>query len=281
MRRLALILALVFAATAAFATQGIVNPLGVTSEYFLAVAQGEVDGVSFNRKFGSIDAIQSATPADVWEYGVTPGAERYTFSADGVADIDSLSSSSVADVEPITIEGLDIDGEAVTQTITLNGQVTVPLTTPLWRVNRAYNADGNPLVGNVYIFVNGATVGGIPSTVTDVRAFISPGHGQTLQAVYTVPAGKTAYFVGIESSLTKGVGATVITANLQGSTREFGHQFRVQDEFNLISSGTSNKTYNFPVPLPFAEKTDFCPLAGVSANGVGVSWAFTVVLVDN
>ena len=89
------------------------------------------------------------------------------------------------------------------------------------------------------------------------------------------------YFMGLEASLTKGVGATVVTANLMGSVREFGHQTRVQDEFNLISSGTSSKTYNFPVPLLFAEKTDFCPLAEVSANGVGVSWAFTVVLVDN
>jgi hypothetical protein len=81
--------------------------------------------------------------------------------------------------------------------------------------------------------------------------------------------------------MTKGGGATVVTANFRGRTRNFGKVFRTQDEFELVSHGTSGKTYNFPIPLPFPAKTDFCPIVDVSANGVGASWAFTVLLVED
>lgn len=247
----------------------------------LSISQGLVNGRSIERKFGSIAAVQASTPADVWEYGVTPGAEIYTFSDNGVADIDTISSSNSSDSVAITIEGLDVNGTLVSQNATLDGQNKVTLSTPLWRVNRAFNSNSTDLVGNVYIYVDGAISSGVPDVVTTVRGYISAGNGQTLQSVYTVPAGKTAYFVGIEASLTKGVGATAVSALFQGSTRAYGKIFRIQDEFNLISTGTSSKTYNLPLPLPFSERTDFCPRVNVSANNLGVSWAFSLILIDN
>lgn len=247
-------------------------------DFYLEVAKGNIPGHSLERKFGSIDSIAAATPADVWEYGITAGAERYTFSL--TADINKLTSDNNADNEEITIIGLDTDGNEVVQTNNLTGQTEVILSTPLWRVNRAYNSNGTDLLGNVYVFT-GTSTAGVPDSVTNVRGYISIGEGQTLQTIYTVPAGKTAYFVGLEASMTKGGGATVVTANFRGKTRAFGKVFRTQDEFELVSHGSSIKTYNFPIPLPFTEKTDFCPIVDVSANGVGVSWAFTMVLVDN
>jgi hypothetical protein len=247
----------------------------------ISASIGDVPGVSFDRKFGVIDSVQAATPADVWEYGITSGAEKYTFSADGVADIDTMSSSNVGDAEEITIIGLDINGDQVIQTKDLNGQNKVTLDTSLWRVNRAFNSNGTDLLGNIYIYVDGAITAGVPNVVTTVRGYIAIGGGQTLQSVYTVPNGKTAYVVGTESSLTKGVGATAVSATLQGTSRSFGKVFRTQEKFNLVSTGNSSKGYNFPVPLPFPGKTDFVPTVDVSANGVGVSWAFTVVLIDD
>ena len=252
-----------------------------TSDFLIEVSKGNVPGHTLDRKFGSIDSIQADTPADVWEYGVTSGAERYTFSADGVADIDTMSSSSGSDTVIMTIIGLDADGEPVTQSKALTGQTKVTLDTPLWRVNRAYNSNGIDLVGNVYIYVDGAITLGVPNDVTTVRGYVSAGEGQTLQTIYTVPAGFTAYFMGLESSITKGVGATVVTANLRGRTRDFGRVFRTQDEFTLISSGSSGRVLRFPIALPFAAKTDFCPIVDVSANDVGASWAFTILLVQD
>lgn len=257
----------------------------VGADFLVEVARGNIPGYSFNRKFGSIDSVQAATAADVWSFGITSGAEIYTFSADGVADIDRLSSDSSADTDiDIVVEGLDVNGDEVIQTIAtdaVDGQTPVALTTSLWRVNSAYNTNGTDLLGNLYIFVNGATTGGVPNTVTDVRGHIPIGEGQTLQSIFTVPNGQTGFLYGRETSLTKGLGATAISAELRGRAREFGKVFRTQDKFALTSSGSSNQPYNFPVPLAFPGKTDLVPNADVSANGVGISWAYTLLLIDD
>jgi hypothetical protein len=255
----------------------------MTSDFLVEVSRGNIPGYSLDRKFGSIGSIQTSTPADVWSYGITSGAETYTFST--TADIDRVSSDNSGDTGiSITVVGLDSNWLEVTQTVALDGtdaQTPVALTTPLIRVNRAFNANGTDLLGNVYVFVNGATTGGVPNTVTDVRAFILIGEGQTLQTIYTVPDGKTAYFMGLESSLTKAGGATIVSGTFRGRTREFGKVFRTKDEFELISHGGSNRSYNQPIPLPFIERTDFVANVSVTAHGTGATWAFTVLLIDN
>jgi hypothetical protein len=252
----------------------------MTSDFLVEVSRGNILGYSLDRKFGSIGSIAASTPADVWAYGITSGAETYTFST--TADIDSMSSSSISDTEAITVIGLDANYEEVIQTKNLTGQATVLFDTPMIRVNRAYNSNGNDLIGNVYIYTNGTpTAGGVPGTVANVRAYIPIGEGQTLQAIYTVPAGKTAYFMGLETSLTKAGGATAVGGNFRGRTRLFNKVFRTQDDFDLISSGNSNRVYNLPIPLPFEEKTDFVATVGVTNTGAGASWAFTVLLIDN
>lgn len=252
-----------------------------STEFLIRVSLGLEPGFTFDRKFGAVDAIQAAVAADVWSYGITPGAELYTFSADGVADIDTLSSSDPGDTEEITTVGLAFDGAEVIQRNILDGQNKVPLQTPLWRHNRSFNSNGTNLVGEAFVYVDGAITAGVPDDPATVRGHIPIGKGQTLQAIYTIPKGFTGLFIGLEASLTKGVGATAVSGVFSGAVREFGKVFRVQDEFLLISTGTSNKTYNFPITLPFIEKSDFCPQVDVSANGIGASWAFTLLLVEN
>jgi hypothetical protein len=256
------------------------NKLQVLSEdWILEVSRGNIPGATIERKFGSIDAIQASTPANVWEYGVTAGAETYTFST--TADIDTISSSSASDTVEMTIIGLDSSYNEVTQNATLNGQNKVTLGTALIRVNRMYNNNGTDLVGNVYCYVDGTITLGVPNTVADVRAYVSAGEGQTLQMIYTTPNGKKTYILGIETSITKGSGATAVTANFRGRTRESGKVFRTQDEFNLMSNGTSNRVYNLETPLCFPGKTDFYPIVDVSANDLGASWAITIVTIDD
>lgn len=262
------------------------NPIGPGNRLYnnnllLEVSKGNIPGHSFIRKFGSVDDLGADIPTDVYEFGATTGAENYTFSADGVADITTMSSSNASDNELITIVGLDIDGFEVIQSKNLNGQNKVTLDTPLWRVNRVFNGGSTDLLGDLYVYVDGIITNGIPNDVTTVRGYISQGNGQSLQTIYTVPAGKTAYFYGFEASLTKGIGATIVNVNFSGYTREFGKVFRIQDEFNLVSSGTSARNTLFAIPISFPGKTDFLPKVISSVSGVGVSWAFTLLLVDN
>jgi hypothetical protein len=137
----------------------------LNGDFMLEVARGNVPGHEIYRKFGRISSIQTGTPADCWEYGITPGAEEYTFST--TAAIDTVSSDNAADTELITIIGLDANYIEVTQSVNLNGQNKVTLATPLLRFNRALNANGTPFLGNVYIYEDGAITGGVPNVVTN------------------------------------------------------------------------------------------------------------------
>jgi hypothetical protein len=254
------------------------NP-SINTNFYLDVAKGKVPGHTFIRKFGSIAAVATSTPTDVWEYGITSGAEKYTFST--TADIDTMSSSNGTDDEVITIEGLDGDYVLVIQSKALDGQNKVTLDTPLMRVNRVYNSNGTSTLGNVYVYVDGTISTGVPTDVTTVRGYFSIAKQQTLQCIYTVPAGLTAYVMEYQASITKGGSATAKNADMSGNIREVGKVFRVQDEFSLNSTGSSYKSAVFPLPLPFPEKTDFvCTVDDVSAE-IGASWSLTIMLVDN
>lgn len=248
--------------------------------FIMQVIAGLVPGWSHVRKFGSIDAIQAAVKADVWEYGITVGAERYTFSADGVNDIDTISSSDVGDSQSMSIDGLTADGVRVLQFKALDGQNKVTLDTSLNRVNRVFNDNATDLLGNVYCYVDGAITTGVPNVVTTVRGYVSIGEGQTLQGIYTPHGNTRVYFLGYEASLTKGTGATAVDGNFRIRTKALGKVLRTQDEFNLLSTGTSSKDHNFPAPIPFDGQTDFVPVVDVSASGVGASWAYTVLIEE-
>ena len=257
------------------------RPLGVVTDpgFLLQVSMGLVKGWSAIRKYGSIGTINSSVPAHCWEYGITPGAELYTFSADNVADIDTVSGDDIGDTADVTIEGLLGNGDELIQTVATDGQNKVSIT-PLWRFNRMFNSNGDNFAGNIYCYVDGAITGGIPDDKTTVRGYVSIEEGQTLQSVYTVPNGRRGHWAGIESSLTKGIGGTVVAANVKPKTRDFGKVFRTQDEYDLISHGDSIKDYNFPVTLTFQPKTDFVPLVDVTATGVGISFAYSILLEE-
>lgn len=247
--------------------------------FLLQVAMGKVPGATFVYKFGEVASIASGTPADIWEFGVTSGAETYTFSADGVADIDTISSSDNSDTQTMLIDGLDINGTHVVQEKALTGQTKAVLDTPLWRVNRVYNTNSVSLAGDFYCYVDTAISAGVPTLKTTVRGYVAAGRNQTLQAIYTTPLGFSAFFMGLVPSLGKGSGATAVGANFTGTTREYGKVPRIQDSFSLISSGTSARDITFPIPLPFNERTDFIPNVSTT-SAVGFTLGYTILLLE-
>jgi hypothetical protein len=251
------------------------------SDFLVEVGRGHIEGYSFVRKFGYNPAVTTAT-GHIYEWGgVAILARLYTFSADGVADIDRLSSDDSLDAGiEITIEGLDINGDEVSQTIALDGadaETPVALTTSLWRVNRAYNSDNQDLVGNIYIFVNGATTAGVPNDDTAVRGYISIGNGQTLQAIYTVPNGKTGYMYTLNTSIIKKQAAF---ATFTAQARQFGGVKRTQDIFGLSTTGTSKATDQNVLPVPHLARTDLIPLADPDST-IGFSVSFLLLLIDD
>ena len=223
------------------------SPLDVISQSFeLAVSMGKFPGFSILDKFGETPLVEVGTPADIWE-----GQRIYTYDANGTAPIISISSSG-ADIQPIKITGLDIDGNEVTQTITLAGTVRQALTTPLWRVYRMENEGVLDLVGTVYCYI-GTTP---PTAVTGatVRALIDNGNNQTLMAIYTIPKGKVGF-------LFRGEVGVLLDANpanqqdfMRGyyQSRRFEKVFKVKKVLSTMTAGDSNykDKRSFPDPVP-------------------------------
>jgi hypothetical protein len=249
----------------------------------LAIAKGDVTGSTFIHKFGNAPDFDTAdNEVTVWD-GAEDGTawEQMDYIFSSTADIDSVSSSA-ADTQDIVIEGLDSNWNIVTQTVTLNGQNRVALSTDLIRVYRAYNDNSTNLSGHVFVYVDVTLSSGVPTDTTKIRAIIDPVNQQTEMAVYTIPAGKTGYLRDWYASTAGANRSSNYVIKLQA--REFGKIFRIKHTAALADNGTSAYQHEYKEPETFTEKTDIIITAQMTASGAtdaSISAGFDVVLVDN
>ena len=247
----------------------------------LAIAQGNVTGVSNVNKFGNAPDFDTGDgEVYVWDGADDANENLMTYTFSTTADIDRLSSSSASDTMPIEVQGLDANYDLINQTITLTGQTPVALTTPLIRVFRLKNVGAVDIIGRVYCFVNVATTGGVPNTLTNIRALIDNGSNQTEMAIFTVPAGKTGYIDEVYASTAGGSRASNYIIKLR--IRPFGQVFQLKHRRAINDNKDLTKV--FKTPEVALEKSDIIMTAqAVATNitGSSVSAGFGIKLVDN
>jgi hypothetical protein len=185
----------------------------------------------------------------------------------------------------ITVDGLDADYKEQSVTVLLNGQNQTQIGTgeTFVRVFRAYNSGPTEFAGNVLIYDDTVTsvLLGVPSPTTSVKAEIRATDQQTYMALYTVPAGKTAYFMQHASDITKSGGSSQ-NALLDIRIREFGGVFRSRQLDGLATDGSSAFNFVFTLPERIPEKSDIrMQVRTVSVNDMGVSSTFNLLLVEN
>lgn len=255
-------------------TLGKTEYLNLNQPFNLKVQQGLIPGHSAVDKFGVNQELTPSTdPEDLWEFG-----GLYTYDIDGTAPIVSLVSDDNADVQPVSVQGLDIDGNLIDQTITLNGTTRVALTTPLWRVFRMGNEGAEYLLGTVYCYAGTSPV---PANA-DVRAIINGEHGQTLMTLYTIPKGKVAFLyrgeLGVE--LEGNTGALAEYAHCHYESRRYGKTFRVKKAITCMVGG--NAVYqdkrSFPDIIP--SLTDIKLKIVEVTQSMGMWGTFDLMLVD-
>lgn len=247
------------------------NPLP-THNPMLDIAIGNRPDYSSMNKFGENPDVDSG-PEDIWDFG-----GLYNFSA--TADIDSISSDNDTDTQDVMITGLDENWDEVSQTITMTGQTRKDLDTPLIRVYRAINMGTVDIAGNVYIYPDTPLTTGTPTDTTKIRAMIRDGNNQTLMCVYSVPAGKTAYFMAGYVAFSKGKANAV--ADFSWRARPFGSVFQVKSKIGLSSTGSSTWSYTYGVPVALPEKADIVVRCdAVNTADSAVAGGFDLVLVDN
>ena len=231
----------------------------------MMVSGGYISDHTFNHKFGAVPAMSQNTIGTVWDVSDT----LYPWTALDTPAVVNVVRNDLADEgHTITVQGLDADYNPVEDTIVINGANTLG-TVLFKRVNRAFcSAGGAKNTGKIDIEAGAA--GG--TTV----ACITAGKGQTLMAVYTVPAGKTGYLCQGTATVQTGADATG-----DMMVRYFGQDtFRVGHTFEVSGAG-GQYLYDFAFPIPIPEKSDIDVRATVRSNNARLTTAFDILLVDN
>jgi hypothetical protein len=223
----------------------------------LGVAKGQFADISHIHKFGAVPAMSQNQTGTIWDVNDT----NYPFSAFTTAGTLSVPAVDASDDGiSLTIVGLDENYDPQSETVSVSSTAATTTTNSFIRVFRAYTGSTN--VANINIQKGGTTV-----------ARVSAGKAQTLMAVYTVPAGYTAY-------LLKGTATCQAGADATGNMyiRYFGESsFRVGHSFEVSGAG-GQYVYDFGVAIKIPEKSDIDVRATVRSNNARVTAAFDLIL---
>ena len=222
------------------------------------IGRGAFSNVSAVHKFGyNPDVDSGSDPETVWSAG-----GLYPWSSLSTTQTLYCLSTSAADTMDLTIEGLDGDFNAYSETVTLTGTTAVTTSNNFRRVFRM-SAAGNA----------GTITARVTSGTGTVVGQIDAGFGQTLMAIYTIPAGHYGLLMAGDFSVQKGEDAQVrMFQRPEGEA-----DFRIA-HMGEVYQGTYR--YDFPIPLKLAAKTDIdIRCAEVETNNTRVTANFDLVLV--
>ena len=229
--------------------------------YYLQVSRGLVDGHERVFKFGYNGEIQDVEET-IWDTGGI-----YAYPSTALAMTATSASGATDSGVQITIQGLDASYNEVSEEVTLNASGTATTTQTYLRVYRAFISGSTAAVGNVVISNGGTTY-----------ALISAAEQQSLMALWTVPAGYTAYLFQLDVTAFTEQNNKVATIRMV--TREFNGVFRTQNKFDAFA-GPFHQDIQAPQPIP--EKTDieFRAVASSSNADLKVSATFDIVYIEN
>jgi len=232
-------------------------------QFDLNVSRGKVRGASQIHKFGATPSQSINTTASVWDKGDT----LYPWSAFDTAGVLVAAQVGAGDNgKVVTIIGLDENFEEISEDFTLSSSGTVTGTKTFKRVYRGYVSSGAGTNVGQLNFSRGGT------QVLRILA----GAGQTLMAVYTVPAGYTAYLYQGVATAQSGADATgymYVRYNSVATIFRVGHTFEV--------AGGGEYTYKFAFPQEMPEKTDIDVRLTTRTNNGRFTAAFDILLIKN
>ena len=222
----------------------------------LAAALGQWSNVSSSHKYGRVSTATTAFET-VWEQ---TGAVTFPTTA-AVVGIPVASQDASNDGVEITVEGLDENYAEQSVTLTLDADGDATSTETFLRVNRAFVSGSTALAADVDIEIGSTTV-----------AHVDADHQQTLQCIYTVPAGKKAYLTRLHAS----TGTKNKQAEIRVYARESGGVFRTREIFGLFQASVQK---DYEVPITFGEKTDIQIQVKSESSGSVITAAFDIINV--
>jgi hypothetical protein len=231
----------------------IINEFGASAN--ITISAGLVDGYEHINKFGYSSNISGGSSYNtIWSQN-----NVYSYATNPTVVAVAGTSDVGATVE---IQGLDADFNQIVETVTVPSSTTAEYIR-VFRMKLVEPATGTTNVGDITATFDGA-----------IRAQIDAGAGQTLMALYTIPANKTGYLLKVAFSLDKSTDAKF---RILARDNAVNGAFQLKGQFGTFAT---NVEYNYPVPLKFTEKTDI-ECRGIAGNTCGAGAIFDLILVDN
>ena len=237
----------------------------------LWASSGEMAGYDVIHKFGHNLDVNGAFET-IWSVG-----NNYSYLS--AATVLKISSSDVNDTSAGTgartvfVQGLDSNYNQLEETVTLNGQTAVDTTNSFIRVFRMVvltAGSGKKNDGIIYAGT-GTITAGVPA---NKYASIPIGYNQTMMAVYTIPAKKTAYMTTFYCQPDSQASFQV---QLLSGSAETGIM-RVRNELHGFQN---NAKFEYRPYLKIDEKVDLELRASVGTANTEFSGGFSIILVGN
>lgn len=238
----------------------------------------EVDGRQADRspqtKFGYNPDV-GTSPEAIWSAGglytgFLTAASTVRIKAGG--NVNDTAAGSGA--QKIVVAGLDENWEETSEEIvTAGASASSSTTTTFIRVYRAYVTNCGTYGANNASAITIETTGGT------VLAEIPAGEGQTMMAVYTVPAGYTAYMRYFEATVETTKSATVRMWQRQNAD-DVSTPYtapRLVSRWGGLGSTHSRPYYVYRGPFP--AKTDLYVTGFASTGTVAISAEFDLILI--
>lgn len=240
----------------------------------LEIARGNVPGMSTLAKFGRTDSL--AAGDDIWENSSTylwqSAAQTHTIT--GGANDDAGGTGALT----AELFGLDTNWAPISEVLTMNGVAGVT-TTKLFRRTFRLKVLTAGSVGT-----NDGVIFATSDTDSNTQVYVPAGNGQTLMAIYTVPAGKTLYAFGMYGTILRSV--TSVSAELQLVQRPdsdvAASAWQVKHSIGVVSLGNGSYYHPFPTIKTFPAKSDLRVKCSYSSSASAVVNAgFDGILVDD
>jgi len=231
---------------------------GYLTEQNIQIARGLVKGVYSVNKFGYNSDVPSNAFETVWD-----GSNLYTYvSTPGVATVTSTDTSD-DNGGTVQVFGLDNNYNLVDETLTIGGAAGSVTFKRVFRAVMLTANTGDTNEGTISVTVDSVAV-----------AKIVPGKGQTLMAIYTIPANKRGYLIQLD------VGSSKDLENEIQLVVRNGVSGNVWQTKSFITTRGGFLEKNFLLPIEINEKHDIEVRAKSSSNSA-VSAGFELMVVDS
>ena len=230
--------------------------VGYITDQNLQISRGLIRGAYPVNKFGYNNSIGSSAFETIWD-----GSNLYTYITTPGTAVVTSSNTAADNGGTVTVFGLDADYNLAQEVLTIGGGAGSQVFRRVFRATLETATTGTANVGTVTVTVDSKSA-----------AIISAGRGQTLMALYTIPAGKKGYLVQLDVGNQKDLELEVALVFRNGSSNVWQTK-----DFITKRGGFTEKQYVLPIQIN--EKTDFEVRAKASATAA-VSAGFELTVLD-